>query len=415
MKGGRTLVGLDVGTTKTCAVIGQEYRDAQLHVLGMGTAPSYGLKGGQIVDVVLTVKAIDEAIYRAEQAARVRVSSIVAGIAGGHLQSHSQRSELRLMPNEREVGNRHISAVVRGAAVLSLPDDREVVAVIPKTFSADHLSDVLDPRGLAARRLAVEAHVVTGATNAVANLHRCIDQAGLASEGAVLQPLASARACLTHEQRREGVVLIDIGGGTTDVAVFVDDACWHIAVIPLGGSIVTADIARGLRLPTKAAEALKVQHGRVDPWIASDDSTVDVPGFDHGAPVAVRRRDLGEVVTSRMEELLTLVRSEIVRSGYYDILPAGAVLTGGGSRVAGLPALASELLGMPVGLGRPQPLHGLDDDLRSPEFSTGVGLVLMAAQHSDADGWVTTSVRPRQGVLSRLGDWMRSVVTPPAT
>lgn len=414
MSRNRTFVGLDVGTTKTCAVIGQDYRGAQLHILGVGTAPSYGLKGGLVVDVVLTVKAIDEAVHRAEKAARVRASQVVTGIAGGHLQSHSQRGEVHLPANELEVRQRHVGAVVRGAAMLNLAEDREVVAVIPKTFATDHLSDVLDPRGLTARRLSVEAHVITGATNAMANLERCVDQAGLATQGRVLQPLASARACLTPEQRREGVVLIDIGGGTTDVALFVDDACWHIAVIPMGGALVTADIARGLRLPTKVAEALKVEHGGVASPGDDDDATVAVPGFDHGAPVVVRRRDLAEVVTARVEELLRLVRDEITRSGYYEILPAGAVLTGGGSRMTGLPDLASKVLDMPVAMGRPRALWGLGDNLRAPEFSTGIGLLLTAAAAEEADGWVTAASLRHRGVLDRLGGWMRAVVSPTA-
>ncbi|MCY3747775.1 MAG: cell division protein FtsA [Chloroflexi bacterium] len=412
MSRNRTFVGLDVGTTKTCAVIGQEYRGAQLHILGVGTAPSYGLKGGQVVDVVLTVKAIDEAIFRAEKVAKLRASQVVTGIAGGHLQSHSQQGQVHLPSNEREVRERHVGAVVRGATLLSLSEDREVVAVIPKTFATDHLTDVLDPRGLTARQLSVEAHVVTGATNAMANLERCVDQAGLSTQGRVLQPLASARACLTPEQRREGVVLIDIGGGTTDVALFVDDACWHIAVLPVGGALVTADIARGLRLPTKVAEALKVEHGSVA--VPPDDhaATVAAPGFDHGAPVAVRRRDLSEVVSARVEELLHLVRDEITRSGYYDFLPAGAVLTGGGSRMAGLRNLASEILDMPVTMGQPRALWGLGENLRVPEFSTGIGLVLTAAAAEEADGWVAGASRRQQGVLDRLGGWMRSVVSP---
>jgi len=414
MSRNRTFVGLDVGTTKTCAVIGQDYRGAQLHVLGVGTAPSYGLKGGQVVDVVLTVKAIDEAIHRAEKAAKVRVSHVVAGIAGGHLQSHSQRGEVQLPPNEREVREGHVGAVVRGATLLSLSGDREVVAVIPKTFATDHLTDVLDPRGLTARRLSVDAHVITGATNALANLEHCVDQAGLAIQGRVLQPLASARACLTPEQRREGVVLIDIGGGTTDVALYVDDACWHIAVIPVGGALVTADIARGLRLPTKVAEALKVEHGNVKPPTADHEATVAGPGFDHGAPVAGRRSDLTEVVTARVSELLRLVLNEITRSGYYDMLPAGAVLTGGGSRMAGIQDFASELLDMPVAMGHPRALWGLGENLRAPEFSTGIGLLLTAAAAEEADGWVSTAGRRRQGVIDRLGGWMRSVVSPTA-
>ena len=410
----QTIVGLDVGTTKTCAVIGKEHRDAQLRVLGMGTAPSYGLKGGQIVDMVLTIKAIDEAVYRAEKSAKTRINGVVAGVAGGHLKSQSQHAELRLTGQQHEVDDHHINAVVRTAATLSLPAERELVAIIPKTFSVDHLTNVMDPRGLTGRRLAVDAHVVTGATNAVANLETCASRAGVTLVGKVLQPLASADACLTHDQRREGVALVDIGGGTTDVAVFVDDACWHIAVIPMGGALVTADIARGLRLPSRVAEAVKIEHGRVDPWAASDKSTVEAPGFDFGAPVAIRRRDLAEVITARMEEILAHVKDALARSGYYDILAAGVVLTGGGSRVPGLTGLASDTLDLPATIGRPLALWGLDDEMRAPEFSTGIGLMLAGAHPESGQGWLEPKQARHGGVLTRLGGWMRSVVRPPA-
>ena len=233
------VVGLDVGTTKTCVVIGQEYRDTQLHVLGMGTAPSFGLKGGQVVDIVHTVKAIDEAVMRAEDASSTRVRGVVAGIAGGHLKSHSQHAELHLSAGDETVRPRHMNGVVHAAASLSLPAEREIAAVIPKTFSVDHLTDVLDPRGLTGHRLEVEAHVVTGATNAMTNLERCVMDAGCEVRGRVLQPLASAASCLTADQRREGVAVVDIGGGTTDLAIYVGDACWHIAVIPVSYTHLT--------------------------------------------------------------------------------------------------------------------------------------------------------------------------------
>lgn len=406
----RTIVGLDVGTTKTCVVIGQEYRDTQLRIIGVGTAPSHGLKGGQIVDMVLTAKAIDEAVYAAEKAARAHVDSVIVGIAGGHLKSHSQHAQIQLGLQGRAVQDHHLNAVVRAAATLALPDDREIVAVIPKTFAVDHLTEVVDPRGLTGRAISVEAHVVTGAKNALANLYEAAERGGVSVAARVVQPLASARAVLSDDQRREGVAMVDIGGGTTDVAIYVDGACWHVAVIPMGGALVTADIARGLSLPTRVAEALKVQHGRMDAWILGDESVVEVPGFDHGAPVHIRRRDLGEVVTARMHEIFDLVRAEIARSGYFDILPAGVVLTGGGSLVPGLPAVASEILGLPVTLGRPQALWSLDDDLRDPGFSTAIGLVLEGAYPDPGEGWLERPRGPSTGVMGRVGGWVRSVV-----
>ena len=411
MGSNRTVVGLDVGTTKTCVVVGQEYRDTQLHVLGIGTAPSLGLKGGQVVDIVQTVKAIDDAVMQAEEAASTRVRGVVAGIAGGHLQSHSQQAEVRLAANET-VRPRHMNDVVRSAATMSLPTEREIAAVIPKTFNVDHLTDVLDPRGLTGRCLQVEAHVVTGATNAMTNLDRCVLGAGCEVRDRVLQPLASAASCLSADQRHEGAAVVDIGGGTTDLAIYVGDACWHIAVIPMGGVLVTSDIARGLRLPNRVAEALKIQHGRIDPWVDSDESTVEVPGFDHGSPVAVRRRDLARVISARMEEILMLVRDEIVRSGYYDVLPAGIVMTGGGSLTPGLAAMGSELLDLPVSLGRPCALWGLDDDMRGPEFSTAIGLTMMGAGPRPDEGWLEHRPLRRSGVLSTVGGWVRNMVSP---
>ena len=409
----RTVVGLDVGTTKTCVVVGQEYRDTQLHVLGIGTAPSLGLKGGQVVDIVQTIKAIDDAVMRAEEASQTRVRDVVAGIAGGHLQSHSQHAELRLGADDPTVRPRHMNSIVRTAAGISLPAEREIAAVIPKTFSVDHLTDVLDPRGLTGRSLKVEAHVVTGATNAMTNLERCVTGAGCDIQERVLQPLASAASCLTEDQRREGAAVVDIGGGTTDVAIYVGDACWHIAVLPMGGALVTADIARGLRLPLRVAEALKIQHGRADPWVDADESAVEVPGFDYGAPVAVRRRDLAQVINARMEEIFTHVRDEIVRSGYYDVLPAGVVLTGGGSQISGLAAKASDILELPVVPGRPQALWGLDEAMRAPQFSTAIGLTIMGAAPRPDNGWLEQRpVRRSGGVLTGLGSWLRGWVSP---
>jgi cell division protein FtsA len=307
-----------------------------------------------------------------------------------------------------------MNGVVHAAASLSLPAEREIAAVIPKTFSVDHLTDVLDPRGLTGHRLEVEAHVVTGATNAMTNLERCVMDAGCEVRGRVLQPLASAASCLTADQRREGVAVVDIGGGTTDLAIYVGDACWHIAVIPMGGTLVTSDIARGLRLPSRVAEALKIQHGRIDPWVDSDESTVEAPGFDHGTPIAIRRRDLARVIDARMEEIISLVRDEIVRSGYYDVLPAGVILTGGGSLIPGLATKAAEVLELPVSLGRPKALWGLDEDMCGPQFSTAIGLTMMGATPRPDDGWLEQRATNRGGALTSIGTWVRNLVSPAA-
>ncbi|MCY3802267.1 MAG: cell division protein FtsA [Chloroflexi bacterium] len=406
------VVGLDVGTTKTAVVIGELYRESQLHILGIGTAPSRGLRGGQVVDIMRTSEAIDEAALRAERAAGVRLEKVHIGIAGGHLESHSERAQLSLQRDEYRVYPRHINAVVRTAASVPLPEHREVVAVIPKTFTVDSMTSIADPRGLAGRSLEVDAHIVTGAANSMRNLEQCVDVARIGLEGRILQPLASAEACLTPEQRRDGVVLIDIGGGTTDVAVFFEEACWHISVIDIGGEMVTSDISRGLGLPRAVAEELKIQNSRIDPSAAEDDSVIEVPGFDRGAPIEVRRCDLAEVVEARMEEILVMAKDAIVRSGYYNLLPAGVVLTGGGSQIQGLTNLAARVMDTSAALGRPPAFYGLSEEVRQPEFSTGIGLVLAGLKTRVTGSWLQREPTGVNALIARAQGRFRTLLSP---
>ena len=406
------VVGLDVGTTKTAVVIGELYRESQLHILGIGTAPSRGLRGGQVVDIMRTSEAIDEAALRAERAAGVRLEKVHIGIAGGHLQSHGERAQLSLRRDESRVYPHHINAVVRTAASVPLPDNREVVAVIPKTFTVDSMTDISDPRGLAGRSLEVDAHVVTGAANSMRNLEQCVDIARIGLEGRILQPLASAEACLTPEQRRDGVVLIDIGGGTTDIAVFFQEACWHISVIDIGGEMVTSDISRGLGLPTAVAEELKIQNSRVDPSAAEDESVIEVPGFDRGAPIEIRRCDLAEVVEARMEEILVMAKDAIVRSGYLNLVPAGVVLTGGGSQIQGLTKLAARVMDTRAALGRPPAFYGLSEEVRQPEFSTGIGLVLAGLKTRATGSWLELEPKGMNALIARTHERFRTLLSP---
>ncbi len=406
------VVGLDVGTTKTAVVIGELYRESQLHILGIGTAPSRGLRGGQVIDITLTSEAIDEAALRAERAAGVRLEKVHIGVAGGHLESHGERAQLLLRSNESRIYPHHINAVVRTAASVPLPEHREIVAVIPKTFTVDSMTGISDPRGLAGRSLEVEAHVVTGAANSMRNLEQCVDLARIGLEGRILQPLASAEACLTPEQRRDGVALIDIGGGTTDVAVFFDEACWHISVIDIGGEMVTSDISRGLGLPRAVAEDLKIHNSRVNPSAAEDDSVIEAPGFDRGAPIEIMRRDLAEVVEARMEEILVMAQDAIVRSGYYNLLPAGVVLTGGGSQIQGLTKLAAQIMNTRAGLGRPPAFYGLSEEVRQPEFSTGIGLILAGLKTRTTRGWAELEPTGLNALVARAQERFRTLLSP---
>ncbi len=406
------IVGLDVGTTKTAIVIGELYRESQVHILGLGTAESRGLNKGQVVDIGLTSQAIDQAAFRGERAAGVKFDRVCVGIAGGHLHSQSHAASLRLRPNEVSIAPHHIDRVIQTTANVALPPDREIVAVIPKTFSVDEMRGVANPRGLAGRKLEVETHVVSGMINAMDNLEASLKGARVGIERSILQPLASAQAALSAEQRRDGVVLVDIGGGTTDVAVFMDDNCWNISVLAVGGTQVTADISRGLRLPMSVAEDLKLRHGRVDDAAREDDSLIDVPGFDRGAPIAIRRSDLSMVIEARMAEILEQVRQAIHTSGYFDLLPAGVVLTGGGSQLQGLVQLAGHVLELPVTLGRPPALWGLDEEVRQPEFCTGIGLIMAGLEARAGTGWLAPNPTGPQAVLNGVQDWVRGLFAP---
>jgi cell division protein FtsA len=406
------IVGLDVGTTKTAIVIGELYRESQIHVLGLGTAESQGLNKGQVIDIDLTSQAINQAAYHAERAAGVKFQRVCVGIAGGHLRSRSQRAETRLRANETTIAPYHIDRVIQATANVPLPTDREIVAVIPKAFSVDDLNAVANPTGLAGRRLGVETHVVSGTINAMDNLENALRGAQVGIELSILQPLASAQAALTLEQRRDGVVLVDIGGGTTDIAVFMDDNCWNIEVLPAGGMQVTSDISRGLRLPMKVSEDIKLRHGRVDRAAMEDDSLIDVPGFDRGAPIAIRRKDLAMVIEARMAEILERVRDSINSNGFHDLLPAGVVLTGGGSQLQGLIQLANNIIGLPVTLGRPPALWGLDDEVRQPEFCTGIGLMLAGLEARAGTGWLAPVPTGLQAILSNIQEWGLKLLSP---
>lgn len=406
------IVGLDVGTTKTAIVIGELYRESQIHVLGLGTAESQGLNKGQVVDIGLTSQAINQAAYHAERAAGVKFQRVCVGIAGGHLRSRSQRAETRLRANETTIAPYHIDRVIQATANVPLSADREIVAVIPKAFSVDDLNAVANPTGLAGRRLGVETHVVSGTINAMDNLENALREAQVGMELSILQPLASAQAALTLEQRRDGVVLVDIGGGTTDVAVFMDDNCWNIEVLPAGGMQVTSDISRCLRLPMKVSEDIKLRHGRVDHGAMEDDSLIDVPGFDRGAPIAIRRKDLAMVIEARMAEILERVRDSINSNGFHDLLPAGVVLTGGGSQLQGLMELANDIIDLPVTLGRPPALWGLDDQVRQPEFCTGIGLMLSGLEARAGTGWLAPVPTGLQAIFSNIQEWGLKLLSP---
>lgn len=370
------VVGLDVGTTKICAIIARETPGEGLSVVGVGTAPSRGLRRGIVVNIDSTVEAIKLAVGEAEQMAGVEVSGVYAGVAGGHIRGVNSRGVVAVSGKDREVSRLDVERVVEAARAVNLPQDREIIHVLPQTFVVDDGDGIRDPLGMSGVRLEVEVHIVTGAVTSVQNVVRSVNRAGLAVHDIVLEPLASVEAVLYEDERELGVLLIDIGGGTTDVALARNGAIWHTAILPLGGDHITNDIAIGLRTPMADAEAMKKQYGCALTALVPAEETVDVPSVGGRKPRQLSRQVLSEIVQPRVEEIFTLVARDLARAGFQDAATAGVVVTGGTSIMEGVPELAEAVFDQPVRRGVPQGLGGLAEVIRSPIYATAVGLTL---------------------------------------
>ncbi|OGL22789.1 MAG: cell division protein FtsA [Candidatus Rokubacteria bacterium RIFCSPLOWO2_12_FULL_73_47] len=379
-KGSDAIVGLDVGTTKICAVIARPAADGRLDVVGVGTAPSRGLRRGVVVNIDSTVEAIKVAVAEAEQMAGVEVGGVYAGVAGGHIKGTNSRGVVAVSGKDREVSAADVARVVEAARALNLPQDREIIHVLPQSFSVDDGDGVREPVGMSGVRLEVEVHIVTGAVTAVQNVVRSVNRAGLAVHDIVLEPLASAEAVLYDDERELGVLVIDIGGGTTDAALYRDGAIWHTAILPLGGDHITNDIAIGLRTPMADAEDLKKRYGCALTALVPAEETVDVPSVGGRKPRQLSRQVLSEIVQPRVEEIFTLVARELARAGLQDTPTAGVVVTGGTSIMEGVPELAEAVFDQPVRRGAPLGVGGLADVVRSPIYSTAVGLAVYGAR-----------------------------------
>jgi len=372
---------LDVGTTKICAVIARPSPDGGgLDVVGVGTAPSRGLRRGVVVNIDSTVEAIKVAVAEAEQMAGAEVGGVYAGVAGGHIKGTNSRGVVAVSGKDREVGEADVARVVEAARALNLPLDREVIHVLPQSFSVDDGDGVREPVGMSGVRLEVEVHIVTGAVTAVQNVIRSVNRAGLTVHDIVLEPLASAEAVLYEDERELGVLVVDIGGGTTDMALFRNSAIWHTAILPLGGDHITNDIAIGLRTPMADAEDLKKRYGCALTALVPAEETVDVPSVGGRKPRQLSRQVLSEIVQPRAEELFTLVARELARAGLQDTPTAGVVVTGGTSIMEGMPELAEAVFDLPVRRGAPRAVGGLADVVRSPIYSTAVGLAIHGAR-----------------------------------
>lgn len=373
------VVGLDIGTTKICTVVGEVQDADRVEILAVGTAPSTGLRKGIVVDLPATVRAIEASVEQAERSGGVQIGSVYVGITGSHIASLNHRGVVAVTSADREITEEHVARVRQAARVVTLPPEQKILHTIPRCYIVDGQEGVLDPVGMSATRLEVEAHLVTAGATFVENVVKCVRRARLDVDAVVLEPLASSLAVVTEDEKAQGVALVDIGGGTTDVAVFAGGGICHSAAIPVGGNHVTYDLSVGLRLPREQAERLKVQWGCALREMVGEEEYVEIHRLGDPQPRELPRRVLAEIIEPRMVELFELVRQEIEKGGCHEFVAGSVVLTGGGAQLTGTLPLAARQLGTPARIGAPRNIGGLVEVVESPIFATGVGLVQYGA------------------------------------
>ncbi|HSE60180.1 MAG TPA: cell division protein FtsA [Nitrospiraceae bacterium] len=396
------LVGLDIGTTKICAIVAEITETGSLNVIGVGSSPSRGLRKGVVVNIESTVESIKKAVDDAELMAGVEIHSVYTGIAGGHIAGENCKGVVVL--KKQEVTREDVQRAVDSARTMAvIPQERRVLHVLPREFMVDDQDGIRDPVGLLGTRLEVNVHIITGAVTSAQNLIKGVNRAGLDVVDIVLQPLASSEAVLSPEEKELGVAMVDFGGGTTDLAIFLDGSVRHTAVLPLGGQNLTKDLAIGLLTSQSEAEKIKLQYGIARADLLQGHQMVEVPSVGERPARMFTRRDIADILEPRVEEMFDLVRREIARAGYEGMLGAGVVLTGGTSLLEGMLDAAEKLLNLPARRGVPGGVGGLRDIVSNPIYSTGVGLLLHARQHAEAQELAGIgSGGPIKGALSRL-------------
>ncbi len=403
-KNSELVVGLDIGTTKICSIVA-EIRPEGVDIVGVGNCSSRGLRKGVVVNIDATVGSIRRAIEDSEVMAGCEIKSVYVGIAGGHIKGINSQAVVPI--KNGEIKPTDVRRVIDAARAGVVPLDREVIHILPQEYIIDNQDGIKEPLGMSGMRLAAKVHLVTGACSSAQNLVKCANRTGLDVADIVLQQLASSMAVLTEEEQELGVVLVDIGGGTTDIAVFANGSIVYTSVLALGGNQITNDIALGLRTPANRAEKLKVDHGCAMASLVDKEETIEVPSVGGRNNRVLSRQILCEIIEPRVEEIFALVRREIQRSGYRDLIASGAVITGGSTIMEGMPELAEDVLGMPVRRGIPTGVGGLTDIVRSPVYATGVGLVLYARDHLDHKFF---PIRHESNLYNRIRSRMKSWV-----
>lgn len=409
-KRGDVLVGLDIGTSKICVVVAEVNEDGSLEIVGLGKHPSKGLNRGAVVNIDQTVESIRAAVEEAEFISGTPIRSAYVGVAGGHVRSFNTNGIVAI--KSKIVTKDDIERVVEQARAVTMPADHEIIHVLPQEYIVDEQEGITEPIGMAGVRLESKVHIVSGAIPAIQNISRSVERAGLSVDRLVLQPLASSLAALTEDERDLGVAVVDIGSGTSDVAVISGGALRYTAIVPVGGNHVTRDIAIGLRTPDYQAERIKKEYGCAVAARLAHDDEIDVPSVGGRPPRVLSRQMLAEIIEPRMEEVFTLIRREIQKSGMEDLLPAGVVLTGGASIMEGIEELAERVLQLPVRRGVPLGIGGLVDMVNGPMYSTGVGLVIYAMRATNGArgrrGWLPGGVR--NGSMRTAKDRIRHVL-----
>ena len=397
------VVGLDIGTTKICTVVG-EIGEGQVNIIGLGTCPSKGLRKGMVVNIDSTVESIKKAVEEAELMADCHITSVYAGIAGGHIKGINSHGVIAV--KNREITPNDVRRVIDAASAVAIPMDREVIHIIPQEFIVDEQDGIKDPVGMSGVRLEGRVHIITGAISSAQNIIKCANRAGLDVNDIVLEQLGSSEAVLTPEEKDLGVAIIDIGGGTTDLIIFSNGAIKHTAVVSLAGNHITSDISMGLRTPLEEAEKIKKRYGSALVNMVQKDETVEVPSVGGRKPRILSRQTLAEIIEPRVEEILTLVHNEVVKTEYGDMIASGLILTGGTAILEGIPELTEQIFNLPVRRGTPLGIGGLVDLVNSPIYATGVGLVLYGSRHEVQSRFKVGEKNVFSKVTHRMKEWI---------